>query len=429
MEHQQKQAGLRVFYSYEFSDRKWREKLAVHLSQLQREGLIEQWSDQQIFAGSVRSQAIDQAIRSADIILLLISADFLASDACYQDEMQHALERHQRGEARVVPLLVRPCDWQHSPFAHLQCLPRNTKPVTAWANQDQALVAIVQELRKIITQQQTLNQVAGADRRLVDRNGYGVNGQALYTAIFEKSSGPAWMAHYRLTDEQRQQTFDRLVGQGYRLVNRSAYSINGQAFFAGIFEQRSGPRWVAHVGLTSERFQQTFDQLVGRGYRLIDISGYAVNDQALYAAIFEKSSGLPQEVRHDLTDDQFQQTLDQLTGQGYRLVDVSGYAVNDQALYAAIFEKSSGPAWEAYHGLTGDQSQDVFDQLVGQGYRLVDESGYVVNGQAFFAGIFEQSSGPAWEARSELTSERFQQTFDQLVGQGYRLLRISGYGV
>jgi Cdc6-like AAA superfamily ATPase len=154
---QQKQTSITVFYSYAPIDREWRDQFAIHLSQLKRDGLIEELYDDLILAGEERSPEQDRMLRSAQIILLLISADFLASDACYQIEMQHALERHRRGEARVVPIIVRPCDWQHSPFAHLQCLPRNTKPITTWVNQDDAFVMIVQELRKIIAQQYTFD--------------------------------------------------------------------------------------------------------------------------------------------------------------------------------------------------------------------------------------------------------------------------------
>ncbi len=99
------------------------------------------------------------------------------------------------------------------------------------------------------------------------------------------------------------------------------------------------------------------------------------------------------------------------------------------ANYAAIFEQSGGPAWEAHHGMTSAQYQQTFNQLVGQGYRLVNVSGYSVNGQALYAAIFEQSSGPAWEARHGMTSDQYQQTFNQLVGQGYRLVDVSGYEV
>jgi hypothetical protein len=148
----QKQTGITVFFSYAQADQSACDQLVTHLSQLKRDGLIEEWSYQQILAGSDRTQEILQMLHSAQIVLLLISADFLASDACYHIEMQQALERHRRGEARVIPIIVRPCDWEHSPFAHLQCLPRNTKPITTWNNRDEAFVAIVQELRKVIVE-------------------------------------------------------------------------------------------------------------------------------------------------------------------------------------------------------------------------------------------------------------------------------------
>src|SRR5258708_2213912 len=85
---------------------------------------------------------------------LLISSDFLNSDYCYSIEMQRALERHQRGEARVIPIILRPCYWQTSLFAHLQCLPRGGKAVTTWENPDEAFLAITQGLRRVIEQQQ-----------------------------------------------------------------------------------------------------------------------------------------------------------------------------------------------------------------------------------------------------------------------------------
>ena len=154
MKQHKKQAGITVFYSYAAADGQWRNQLAVHLSQLKRDGLIEELYDHLILPGEELSPERDRMLRSAQTILLLITADFLASDACYQDEMQQALERHRRGEAHVVPILVRPCDWQHSPFAHLQYLPRNGQPITTWSNSDEAFLSIAQELRKIIAKQQ-----------------------------------------------------------------------------------------------------------------------------------------------------------------------------------------------------------------------------------------------------------------------------------
>ncbi len=131
----------------------------------------------------------------------------------------------------------------------------------------------------------------------------------------------------------------------------------------------------------------------------------------------------------DLTAEQFQQTFDQLVDQGYRLRDVSGYAVNSQTFYTVIFEQGSGPPWVARYGLTNGQFQQAFDQLTDQGYRLVNRSDWGVNGQALHAGIFEQRDGPPWCSYSNLTPKHFQQTFEDLTAKGYRLLRISGYGV
>src|SRR5258708_40168133 len=85
---------------------------------------------------------------------MIISSDFLNSDYCYGIEMQRALERHQSGEARVIPIILRPCDWQTSLFAHLQCLPRGGKAVTTWEKPDEAFLAITQGLRRVIGQQQ-----------------------------------------------------------------------------------------------------------------------------------------------------------------------------------------------------------------------------------------------------------------------------------
>ena len=248
-----------------------------------------------------------------------------------------------------------------------------------------------------------------------------------YAAIWSQSQGASWRAVHGIPSDAYQREFDLAISQGYRPVWVSGYGVGGQALYAAIFEQRGGPALQARHGLTGAQYQQTFDQLVAQGYRPTCVNGYGVNGQALYAAIFEQSGGVAWQARHGLTGEQYQQTFDQLVSQGYRLVHVSGYGVNGQALYAAIFEQRSGPGWQARHGLTGAQYQQTFDQLVGQGYRPTCVSGYNVNGQVFYAAIFEQGEAPAWQARHGLNSAQYQQTFDQLAAQGYRLLRVSGY--
>ncbi|MBW4642764.1 MAG: hypothetical protein KME23_07155 [Goleter apudmare HA4340-LM2] len=251
--------------------------------------------------------------------------------------------------------------------------------------------------------------------------------QDRYAAIWVKSGGSAWVARHGLTSAQYQAAFDQFVGQGYRLVDVSGYEVNGQARYAAIWVKSGGSAWVARHGLTSAQYQAAFDQFVGQGYRLVKVSGYTVNGQDRYAAIWDKSGGSAWVARHGLTSTQYQAAFDQFVGQGYRLVDVSGYEVNGQARYAAIWVKSGGPAWVARHGLTSAQYQAAFDQHVGQGYRLVKVSGYRVNGQDRYAAIWDKSNSPAWVARHGLTSAQYQAAFDQFVGQGYRPVDVTGY--
>ena len=144
---------LTLFYSYAHEDELLRNELEKHLSLLHRQGFISEWHDRQILAGDEWAQVIDEHLERASIILLLVSADFLASDYCYAIEMQRALERRKRGEARVIPIILRPCDWRNSPFATQQCLPRDGKAVTTWQDKDEAFLAIAQGLRRTIEQE------------------------------------------------------------------------------------------------------------------------------------------------------------------------------------------------------------------------------------------------------------------------------------
>ena len=144
------QKPIEIFCSYAHEDETHLQKLETHLSILKRQGLIATWYDRQITAGTQWGQAIDTHLNSASVILLLISPDFFASDYCYGIEMTRALERHEAHEARVIPILLRPVDWKGAPFAHLQALPTNAKPVTTWSNRDEAFADVAAGIRRAI---------------------------------------------------------------------------------------------------------------------------------------------------------------------------------------------------------------------------------------------------------------------------------------
>ena len=143
-------AVAQLFYSYAHKDEKLRDRLEVHLAALKREGLISGWHDRKIGAGTEWKNAIDDHLKAASIILLLVSADFLASDYCYDVELRYAMERHQKGKARVIPVILQPCDWHTSAFASLQAVPKDGKPVTKWPNRNDAFVNVAAGIRKAL---------------------------------------------------------------------------------------------------------------------------------------------------------------------------------------------------------------------------------------------------------------------------------------
>ena len=136
-----------VFFSYSHADEALRDQLEKQLSILKRQGVIEVWHDRRIGAGQDFAQEIDSHLETADIILLLVSTDFLASDYCYENEMKRAMERHDAGEAIVIPIILRPCDWHGAPFRKLNASPPDGKPVTQYSDRDRALLEVAKAIR------------------------------------------------------------------------------------------------------------------------------------------------------------------------------------------------------------------------------------------------------------------------------------------
>lgn len=140
---------MRAFISYSHLDAAALERLHTHLAVLRREGRIDAWFDRNILAGGELDPEIEEQLESCELFLLLVSPDFLASDYCVEREMDRALERHYASEARVIPIIVEPCDWQSTSLGRLKALPHDGKPIVEWRNQNSAYLEIVTELRRI----------------------------------------------------------------------------------------------------------------------------------------------------------------------------------------------------------------------------------------------------------------------------------------
>jgi hypothetical protein len=143
--------SVSVFFSYSHKDEELRNALDVHMAPLRRGKLISSWHDRKIGAGTEWDAAISAQLQAADIIVLLLSPDFLASDYCNDTEIPAALARHTAGEAVVIPVVLRPFNWFNSPVAHLQSLPRDKKAVTTWPDRDQAFVTVADGIREEAT--------------------------------------------------------------------------------------------------------------------------------------------------------------------------------------------------------------------------------------------------------------------------------------
>ncbi len=143
-------ASLEVYFSYADKDEDLRKELENHLSVLKQQGLITGWHRRNISAGMEQASEINAHLNTAHIILLLISPDFIASDYCHNVEVKRALERHNAGEARVIPVVLRPVYWKGASFGELEALPANGKPVTSWSNHDEAFLAVAEGIRKVI---------------------------------------------------------------------------------------------------------------------------------------------------------------------------------------------------------------------------------------------------------------------------------------
>ena len=143
-------APLGVFISYSHRDEDYKDDLVIHLANLKRQGKIRAWQDRDIEAGAEWDAEIKQQLESAEVILLMISPRFLASDYCFDLEMQRAVERHNEGTARVIPIIVKPCDWQDTPFSKLQVVPKDAKPIAKWDNQDDAFLDVVKGIRRTV---------------------------------------------------------------------------------------------------------------------------------------------------------------------------------------------------------------------------------------------------------------------------------------
>ncbi|RWX40294.1 toll/interleukin-1 receptor domain-containing protein [Rhizobium leguminosarum] len=155
-----------VFFSYSHADEALRDQLEKQLSILKRQGIIETWHDRRIGAGEEIDRAISTNLLSADIILLLVSPDFINSDYCYDREMTVAMQRHEAREAVVIPVILRACDWHGAPFGKLNATPPDGRPITQAVDRDQAFLEVAKAVRATAERIGKVKAVAGVPQAM-----------------------------------------------------------------------------------------------------------------------------------------------------------------------------------------------------------------------------------------------------------------------
>jgi hypothetical protein len=142
--------AIRIFYSYAHEDKTFRDDLERHFATLRRLKHIVTWYDRDILPGMEWTSEISTHLDSADIILLLISSYFVDSDYCWGIEMKRAMERYKAEEARVVPILLSPVDYDGTPIGDLLMLPTEGKAITRWGDREEALLDIALGVRRLV---------------------------------------------------------------------------------------------------------------------------------------------------------------------------------------------------------------------------------------------------------------------------------------
>lgn len=189
--------AARVFVSYSHQDEELRDQLEVQLAMLKRQGLVDVWHDRRLLPGEHLDWTISEELDRSDIILLLVSPDFIASDYCYKIEKGRALERHREGTARLISVILRPCDWTHTDLRQYLVTPRDGKPITQWPDRDEAFLDVVRSIRRAIEDIGIAHQPKQT-HEFIERMGVADGNQEL-----PRSSNLRLRKHFSKADEDR----------------------------------------------------------------------------------------------------------------------------------------------------------------------------------------------------------------------------------
>lgn len=253
--------------------------------------------------------------------------------------------------------------------------------------------------------------------------------QALFMASFIRAGGAEWTANHGLTGAQYQSRFNEMTGKGFRPVCISGYGTGSGERFAVIFDKSPSTGWVARHGLTAAQYQADVTTWSNQGFRPLSLSAWRTTAGSRFACVYEKGGSGTWAARHGLDAAAYQQAFNQFVGQGMRLRGVQPYVEGGTVRYIAWWEKSAGPQWVARHDMTEAQFRATHNSLAAQGYDLVSGGSAMLNfifiKRDVYAGLWEKRSA-ASIGHHGMTGGAYQANFDAAVAGGFRPLFVSG---
>lgn len=203
---------VRIFIAYARKDKAFLDDLRKHLQPLERSQRVKLWYDKDIEAGAEWEESIKKELNNANIILLLVSANAINSNYFYDNEMTGSLRRHENGEASVVPIILRPCDWEETPWGKLQALPKDGKPIELWVSEAEAYTNIVKQLKPIVANFEKKGEQAAIEKARVHEDAISKNilsiNSDLRTLNLEKQNEEA-IRNQKLTSLEKENAFNR----------------------------------------------------------------------------------------------------------------------------------------------------------------------------------------------------------------------------
>lgn len=179
--------------------------------------------------------------------------------------------------------------------------------------------------------------------------------------------------------------------------------------------------------VSNSNYQSEFNNITAAGYRPVWVDGFDIFGTPRFNAIFDRSSVGPWRARHNMSGASYQNFVNEFEPQGYRITHVDSYRDGNSIRYAAIMVKDGGPQWSAYHGKTVAQHQALFNTITGLGFRPVNISVVELSGTLYITALYDKKNVGGWIASAGLTSAQYQQAFTNNTNAGRRLAYLDGY--